>query len=109
MYKTSYILLLNDSGVKLEVDVFDPLQVNATHLTGRAQLVHKDLSHFQELHDFEFVFQTVDIFVAVGVTTLQHLDELFVATLHHRQETAANLKVRKMSFARKIGSISEVV
>ena len=70
MYKNTYILLLDDPGVELEIDVFDPLQVNATHFTGRAQLVHKDLSHFQELHDFEFVFKAVDILVAVGVTTL---------------------------------------
>ena len=99
MYKNTHILLLNDPGVELEIDVFDPLQVNATHFTGRAQLVHKDLGHFQELHDFEFVFKAVDILVAVGVTTLQHLDELFVATLHHRQETTTYLKLKFNLFA----------
>ena len=93
----TYILLLDNSRVELEIDVLNPLKVDPAQVPGVAWpgSVDQLLCLVENSHDAGFVFETFDVLVAVRVATFQNLDKFFVQTLSNRQETATNLNKQK--------------
>ena len=71
--------------------MLNPLQVDPTDLTGRAGLLDQLVGLVQDHRQLGLVLQTVHVLVAVGVTVLQHLDELLVQPLHGGEEAASDL------------------
>lgn len=91
--ETTHVLLFDDLGVELEVDVLDPLQVDPAEVGGRALLeLDQLLGVLQNLDDAGLVLEPVHVLVGVRVAGLEHLDELLVEPLHDSQEAAANLQ-----------------
>lgn len=88
------VSLLDHLGVELEVDVLDPLQVDAAQVSGGGGGLGLEqlLGALQDGDHAGFVFETVHVLVGVGVTAFQNLDELLSHALNHGQEAAANLK-----------------
>ena len=62
-------------------------------LWGGPALEDQDLRLLQDLDDQGLVLEPVDVFVAVSVAGLEHLDELLVQLLDGRQVATADLKV----------------
>ena len=72
----THVLLLNDLGVELEVDVLDPLEVDPAHVAGGGVLgLEQLLPLLEDGHHLWLVLQPVDVLVAVGVAALQDLNE----------------------------------
>ena len=70
----THILLLNDLGVELEVDVLDPLEVDPAHVAGGGVLgLEQLLPLLEDGHHLRLVLQPVHVLVAVSVAALQHL------------------------------------
>ena len=88
---------MDDSRVKLEVDVLDPLQVDPAQVPGVAGsgFVDQLLSLVQNGDDAGLVLETFNVLVAVSVTTFQNFDKFFVQTLNNCQVTSANLNGQK--------------
>ncbi len=79
----TYILLLNDSWIEFEVNVFDSLQIDPAQIRIAAGSIHELLSLIKDLDDARFVLQTFHILVAVSITTLQNFYEFLIEALNH--------------------------
>ena len=79
----TYILLLDNSRVELEIDVLNPLQVDPAQVPGVAWSgpVDQLLCLVENSHDAGFVLETFDVLVAVRVATFQNFHKFFVQTL----------------------------
>ena len=87
----TYVFLLNDFGIKLEVNVLDSLEIYSAHFTGRSQPVNQSLGHLQDLCHFWLILETFNILVAMCVAAFKELDEFLVQSLDNGQETSTNL------------------
>ena len=93
----TYILLLDNSRVELEIDVLNPLKVDPAQVPRVAWPgpVYQLLCLVENSDDAGFVLETFDVLVAVCVATFQNFHKLFVQTLGNWQETATNLNSQK--------------